>query len=100
MKQKSLVVFFLKAGRRGSNLPGKNVVFNGEHTQGKAPSQNNPFMFKTFIFQALCLTLPLPFYKETQMRKKKNLLLLQGWDEELSAEYLEKNIHPEKSNVP
>lgn len=34
------------------------------------------------------------------MRKKKNLLLLQALDEQLGAEYLEQNMHPEKSNVP
>lgn len=52
MKQKSPVAFFWEAGRRGSNLLDTNAVFNGEHAQGKAPSQNNPFMFKTFIFQS------------------------------------------------
>lgn len=57
----SFFFFFLKAGRRGSNLLDKNVVFNGEHAQGKAPSQNNPFMFKTFIFQASLSQTPPPF---------------------------------------
>lgn len=92
MKQKSpqasLFLLFVKAGRRGANLLDKNVVFNGEHTEGKAPSPNNPFMFKILIFQASLPQTPPPFL-EGNKKGKKPLLLFQALESQLNAQYLE-----------